>query len=85
MSKDTQEMPQLEANLPRHAKKERGTNKNRTNSSYETGDAQTKKNCNRGTALERSVGKLLCVAVGEMLRPVLIAQNPTLNSDAAPN
>ena len=31
----------------------------RTNARYETTDAQTKKICNRGTVLERSVGKLL--------------------------
>ena len=42
--------------LPSHQKKERlATNKNPTNGTYETTDAQTKKACNRGTALERSV------------------------------
>ena len=50
----------------------------------------TKKNCNRGTTLERSVGKLLsmCVCVrggGGLLKLVLLARNFALNSDAVLN
>ena len=54
-------MPQSRSTtLRRHKKKERWrTNKDKTNTTYETTDAQTKKNCNRGTALGRSVGKLV--------------------------
>ena len=37
----------------------RVTYKDRTNATYETTDGQTKKNLNRGIALERSVEKLL--------------------------
>ena len=47
--------------------------------------------CNRGTALERSVGKLL-VGVGagvgcgpELFKPVLLTRNLTLNADVAPS
>ena len=40
----------------------RGTNNDKTNATYETTDAQTMENCNRGITLERSVGKLgVCV------------------------
>ena len=47
-----------EVQLPRHRKKERrGTNNEITKATHETIDAQTKKNCSRGTALERSVGE----------------------------
>ena len=42
--------------LPRHQRTERrGTNKETTNAAYEITDASTKK-CNRGNALEQSVG-----------------------------
>ena len=55
-------------------------------------EAQTK-NCNRGIALERSVGITLGregagMGVGQEckgLKPVLFARNLTFNSDAAPN
>ena len=40
----------------------------------------TKKNCNRKCTLERSVETLL-----GRLKPILLARNLTLNSDAAPN
>ena len=52
-------MPQTrQTALPRHQKKERwGTNKDNTNTTYETTDTQTKKNCDRRTVLEWSVGK----------------------------
>ena len=41
-------------------------------------DAQTKKNCNRGTALEPSVGHLLLGrgGVGEKVKLVLLVLNP---------
>ena len=49
----------MKHNFPRHQKKERrGTNSDKTNTTYETTDAQTN-NSNRGTALKQSVGKLL--------------------------
>ena len=56
ISEDTQEMLQSRSTaLPRHQQKERwGTKNNKTNATYETTNAQTKKNCNRGTALERT-------------------------------
>ena len=62
ISEDIQEMPQSQStSLPRHEKKDRwGTNNDKTNSIYEAKDAQPK-NCNRGFALERSVGKLLSI------------------------
>ena len=45
---------------PRNQMKERRWPDNdQTNDTYETTDAQTKKNCNRGIALERPVEKLL--------------------------
>ena len=52
ISEDTQEMPQSRNTvLKRHQKKERwGTNKDRTNSTFET--TEKKKNCNGGAALE---------------------------------
>ena len=61
ISEDTREMPQLRRTaFPRHNKRERrGTNNDKTNVTYETIDAQRKKNYNRGTALERSAGKQL--------------------------
>ena len=61
ISQGTLELPQSRSTaLPRHQKKERwGTNKEKTIATYETTDAQKKKNCNRGNALERSVVKLL--------------------------
>ena len=54
-------MPQsLSMAFPRHQMKERwGSNKDNTNATYETTDAQTKKNCNPRTVLEGSVGKLV--------------------------
>ena len=52
-----------------------------TNSTYETKDAQTMKNYNRGTALKRSVGKLL--VLGVWLKPVFLTRNLTNNSDTA--
>ena len=57
---NTQKLPQSRNTaFPRHQKMERlGTNKDNTNATYEATDAQIKKNCNRITALERSVGKL---------------------------
>ena len=46
-------------NFPRTPRKERGEiYKDNTNATYKTTDAQTKRNCNRRTALELSVGKL---------------------------
>ena len=62
ISEDTQKTPQSRSTaLPRHQMKERWeTNNDKTNATYETTDAQTKKNCNRGTALEQSVEKILC-------------------------
>ena len=56
---DSQEMSQSQSTvLPGHQTKERwGTNKDKTNPTYETTDTVTKRNCNSGTVLERSVGK----------------------------
>ena len=53
-------MPQsLSTALPKHQKKERwGTNKHKTNATYQTTDARTKKNFNSGTVFERLVWKL---------------------------
>ena len=45
----------MEVSYPK--KKQGGTNRDKTNTTYETIDAQTKKKWNRGTALERSVEK----------------------------
>ena len=55
VSEDTLERPQSRSTvLPRYQKKERwGTNNDKRNAIYEPTDAQTKTNCNRGTALER--------------------------------
>ena len=53
-------MPQSRiTTFPRQEKKEgRGTDKDKTNATYETAaDAQTKNSCNRGTTVERSVEK----------------------------
>ena len=50
-----------------------------TNTTYKTNNPQTK-NCNRGTALERSVEKLLG---GRSLNPVWLARNLVLYSVAA--
>ena len=52
-------MPQLGSTiLPWHQKKERlGANNDGTNATYEITNAQRKKNCNRGTAMEQSVDK----------------------------
>ena len=49
ISEDTQEMPQLQStSLPGHQKKERwGINKEKTNATHETIDAQTNKNTSR--------------------------------------
>ena len=54
-------------------------NKDKTNVTYETTDAQTKTNFNRRTDFEHSVGNQLG------FKPALFAQSLTLNSDAAPN
>ena len=53
-------MPQSRSTaLLMHQMKERcGKNKDNTNATYETTDAQTKKNCNRGITLEQSVRNL---------------------------
>ena len=59
-----------------------GTNNDEPNSTYETTDAQTKKNCNRGTALVRLKEHLLGMGGFKL---VLFARSLTLNSDAAPN
>ena len=61
MSEDTQKMPQSRSTaLMRHQNKgRRGTNKDNTNATYETTDAQTKKNYNKGTVFVRSEGKLI--------------------------
>ena len=77
-SEDTLEVPQSQSTaFPRHERKEREeTNEDTTNATYEITDAQTKKNCHGGLALEGSVGKLL---VGHKL--VLLAQNLALNSN----
>ena len=65
ISKDTQEMPQSRSKaLPSHQKKEIWEQilKDNTNVTYESTDAHTKQNWNRRTALERSVGKPLCMS-----------------------
>ena len=61
----------IEVKIPRkchssEAQPSRGTKgksdeeeKEHTNATYEITDAQTKRNCNRGTASERPLGKLL--------------------------
>ena len=47
---------------------------------YESTDAQTKENCNRGNALERSVEKLLgVVVVGVMVQSVKSCKTSPLN------
>ena len=44
--------------VQRHQKMERwGTNNDKTNVTHETTNEQTKKNCNRGTVLDRSEKK----------------------------
>ena len=55
-------------------------NNDKTNATYETSDAQRKKNCNRGTALEQLVGKLL-----GSLNHFFTRANLSLNSDVASN
>ena len=70
--------------LPRCQKERWGTNRDNTNSTYETTDAQ-RKNCNERTALEWSVGKLLGRWGGEGLKPVLFTRSLTFNSDTALN
>ena len=57
-------------------KERRGASNVKTDASYETIDTQRKRNCNRGTALEWSVGNYW------VLNLVLSARNLTLNSDA---
>ena len=59
--RDSQEMWQSRSTaFSRHQKNERwGTNSSKTIATYETNDSNTKKNCNRGTALERPEEKLL--------------------------
>ena len=73
--KDTKEMLQFRNRaLPGHQKKKRrGTNNDKASATHETTDTQTKKNYNRRTALERSVGKLLRGG-----KPVLHARDLTL-------
>ena len=68
--------------LSPQTKKKWKTNKETINVRYEITDAQTKKNWKRGTALERSVGKLLWVG---WLQLVLLTRNLALNSDAIPS
>ena len=53
--KHQKNFPKRQKNFPKHQKEE--TNTDRTNDTYESTDEQIRKNCNRGTALERSVGK----------------------------
>ena len=68
---DTQEMSQShEHRLSEAPKERRGTYDNTINTMHEITDAQTKKDFNRGTSFEG---------------PILLARNPALNSDAAPN
>ena len=57
MNEDTLKTQQLRnTTLPMHQKNERwGTYKDKTNVTFKTADAQTNKNYNRGTALERSI------------------------------
>ena len=53
INEDTQERPQSRSTIfLRYQKERRGTNKDKTNATYETTDAETKKNCNRGTTFE---------------------------------
>ena len=56
-------------------------NNEKPNATYEPRDTQTRKNCNGGTALERSAGKLLGEGCGAY---VLLPLSLTLNSDTAP-
>ena len=58
---NTKAMPQLPSTtFPRHQKKAKwGTNNDKTNTAYEVIGAWIKKSCNRWTASERSVEKLL--------------------------
>ena len=62
---------------------------NTTNDTCKIIDARTKKKCNRGTALERSIGKLpgreRGWGRGRGLKLVLLAPNLALNFDAVPN
>ena len=68
ISKHTQEMPQLRSTaFPRHQKKERWTNIDKTNATYVSTDAEMK-NRNRGAALERSVENLF-IAYASNKRP----------------
>ena len=59
ISEDSQELSLSRSTaFPRHQKEERqGTNKDDVNATCETSGTQTKKNCNRRAALERSVEK----------------------------
>ena len=88
MNDNTLKMPQSRSRAPptpRDTKRKRdGNNKNKTNTPYETTDAQTKKNCHRGTALELSARILLCWA-GVGLKAVLLARNLTLVSWCSSN
>ena len=54
-------------------------NNDETNATYEATDPQTKKKNNRGTALDRSLEKLL-----EELSQFYTRENLSLDSDAAP-
>ena len=59
------------------------TNKENTNATYETTDAQTK-NYNRGTALE-PVSKKTTEGVGVgVLKPVLLSRNLTIHHENTP-
>ena len=75
-SEETQEMfRNHDAHLPRDTKGRRVEEQiNQINATYESIDAQIKKNCNTGTALERSVDNYW------ELKPVLHARNLIFNS-----
>ena len=77
-NEDTQEMPPSgNTAYLRHQMEILGTNNDKTNGTYETTDAQTKKNYNRGTALELPLRKLL--------QGFTHAKKLALNSHAVPN
>ena len=59
INKDTQEMPQSRSGaFPRHQKMERwGTNKDKTNVTFETIDARTKQNCKLKRSVENNNNK----------------------------
>ena len=83
LSKDTYKMalPRSTA-FPRQNEEEMGANNDKTNATYETTDNPSKKNCIRGSALERPVKILLGVrACASFTR----AKPHTLNSNIVPN